>query len=57
MNKASERQARYDAKATTRVGLKLNNNTDADILKWLEKQPSKQGAIKEAIREMIKESH
>lgn len=55
MNKASERQARYDAKATTRVALKLNNNTDADILEWLEKQPSKQGAIKKAIREMIKE--
>lgn len=53
MNKASERQQRYDAKATTRVALKLNNKTDADIIAWLNEQPSKQGAIKEAIRKAI----
>lgn len=53
MNKASERQARYDAKATTRIGLKLNNKTDADILEWLDRQESKQGAIKQAIRKMM----
>ena len=55
MNKASERQAKYDAKSTTRVAMKLNNSSDADILDWLSTQPSKQGAIKEAIRMMIKE--
>lgn len=55
MNKASERQARYDAKATTRVALKLNNNTDADILEWLNEQFSKQGSIKTAIRLLIDE--
>lgn len=55
MNKASVRQARYDAKATTRVALKLHNKNDADILEWLANQPSKQGAIKIAIRKMIKE--
>lgn len=53
MNKASERQARYDSKATTRIGLKLNNKTDADILEWLDQQESKQGAIKRAIRKMM----
>ena len=55
MNKASKRQARYDAKSTTRIAMKLNNSSDADILDWLNKQPSKQGAIKEAIRMAIKE--
>lgn len=50
MNKASERQARYDEKATRRIGLKLNIKTDADIIEWLESQSSMQGAIKEAIR-------
>lgn len=28
----------------------LNRKTDADILEWLNKQESKQGAIKAAIR-------
>lgn len=56
MNKASQRQARYDAKATTRVALKLNNNTDADVIEWLDKQSSKQGSVKELIRrEIMKE--
>ena len=54
MNKASERQQRYDSQNTKRVALKLNLKTDADILEWLEKQDSKQGAIKEAIRAYIK---
>lgn len=54
MNKASERQKRYDDKATTRIGLKLNNVTDADILKKLESVNSKQGYIKSLIREDLK---
>ena len=54
MNKASLRQDKYDAKATTRISLKLNNNTDADILNWLDKQGNKQGAIKSLIRKEIK---
>ena len=47
---------KYDAQTewaksnTTFIGLKLNNNTDKDILDWLTDQPSKQGAIKQAIR-------
>ena len=36
-----------------RYGLKYNINTDADIIAWLEKQPSMQGAIKVLIRAQI----
>ena len=54
MNKASERQARYDATHTYRVHLKLNKETDKDVIAWIEKQDSKQGAIKEAIKAKIK---
>lgn len=46
-------QERYDKANTRTVSLKLNRKTDADILEWLDKQPSKQGAIKEAIKQMI----
>lgn len=55
MNKASERQARYDATHTYRVHLKLNKETDKDVIAWIEKQESKQGAIKAAIKAKIKE--
>lgn len=54
MNKQSERQARYDAAHTRRVNMKLNVETDKDILAWLDRQESKQGAIKAAIRAKIK---
>lgn len=43
-------KARYDAQNTQFIGLKLNVNTDPDILGWLDNQESKQGAIKTAIR-------
>ena len=33
-----------------RYGLKLNTNTDKDIIDWLAAQPSMQGAIKAAVR-------
>ena len=49
-------QAKYDAKHTTRVSLKLNTGTDSDIIHWLWKQTSKQGAIKQLIREEIAKS-
>lgn len=53
MNKASERQQRYDAENTRRVTLKLNRLTDADILARLDSEPSMQGFIKTAIREKL----
>lgn len=46
-------QALYDSTHTTSVSLKLNNRTDQDIIQWLRKQKSKQGAIKQAIRNEI----
>lgn len=42
--------AKYDAANTTRVMLKLNNKTDADILQKLAEVQNKQGYIKELIR-------
>ena len=50
------RQFRHDAKNCVIVSLKLNRNTDADILGWLDAQPGKQTAIKAAIREKIEKS-
>ena len=44
---------KWDAENTERIGLKLNKRTDADIIAWLNAQPSKQGAIKDAIRSML----
>ena len=50
-------QNKYDKANTVFVGLKLNKNTDADILEWLSKHPNRQGAIKQAIRDVIKGSN
>lgn len=41
---------RYDAKTKAGVYLKLNKNTDADILSKLDEVENKQGYIKELIR-------
>lgn len=43
--------AKHDKKNTVRIGLKLNKNTDADILEQLERSGNKQGYIKGLIRE------
>jgi len=47
-------QDKWSAEHCTRIHLKLNNNTDADILSALEAAPSKQGLIKEALRFYLK---
>ena len=47
-------QSRYDASHTRSYSLKLNTKTDEDIILWLRKKPSIQGAIKQLIREEIK---
>lgn len=52
--KSTISHARYDAANTTRVSLKLNNKTDADILAKLEQEPSMQGYIKQLIRQDLK---
>lgn len=41
---------KYEAKATVQLKMKLNRNTDADILKKLDSVPNKQGYIKSLIR-------
>ena len=45
--------AKYDAKATRQVMLKLNIKTDADILRKLDSVGNKQGYIKDLIRKDI----
>lgn len=49
-------QDRYNAANIQRVNLNLNHKTDADIIEWINKQPSKQGAIKDAIRHYLEAS-
>ena len=51
--KESIRKAQKEKAYIRRYGLKLNINTDADIIAWLDKQPSMQGAIKAAVRAQI----
>lgn len=42
--------AKFEKEKCTRISIKLVNNTDADILAHLAKQPNKQGYIKALIR-------
>lgn len=44
---------KYDENNTTRVQLKLNKNTDADIIAYLNSVDNKQGTIKRLLREEI----
>lgn len=53
MNDGLTPQERYDRKTARRIMLKLNKNTDADIISKLEEQDSMQGYIKRLIREDI----
>lgn len=52
METEAERLAKikYDKANTVQIKMKLNKNTDADILAQLEKQGNKQGYIKALIR-------
>lgn len=52
METEAQKRARlkYEAENTVQVKLKLNKNTDGDILQRLEEVPSKQGYIKSLIR-------
>ena len=49
--------AKYDAKHTTGVYLKLNLSTDKDILQKLNSTGNKQGYIKNLIRADIKRAN
>lgn len=46
-------QEKYQKENITRVVLKLNKKTDADLLEWLETLDNKQGTIKEILRSYI----
>ena len=45
---------KYDKANTVQFKLKLNRNTDKDIIEYLETLSNKQGFIKELIREHLK---
>lgn len=49
-SKVNAYQAEWDKLHTTTLRLKLNNNTDAEIIAHLKRQPSMQGYIKTLIR-------
>ena len=46
-------QARYDAAKTTRITIKFNRRTDADLIAALDAAPAKQTLIKQALRAYI----
>ena len=55
MSDARRRASRkYDKENTFPVTVKLNKNTDADIVEWLKNQPNKQGYIKALIKADMK---
>ena len=47
-------QNKYDKNNTVQIKMKLNKNTDADILEFLETMENRQGYLKELIRNDIK---
>jgi len=47
-------KARYDARTAYKVSLKLNVNTDGDLIDLLKQQPNIQGYLKELIRQDMK---
>ena len=51
---AKAAKARYDAKTARYFSLKLNRNTDSEIIEHLEHQESIQAYLKKLIREDMK---
>lgn len=49
----SEAKYRWQQEHTTILNIRLNHNTDADILEALKAMPSKSGFVREAIREKL----
>jgi len=50
---AKAAKARYDAKTARYISLKLNTNTDKDLIEHLAAQENVQGYLKRLIREDI----
>ena len=55
MNNQSRNSIKYDRENTKRVFIKLNKNTDKDILDYLDGITNKQGYIKSLIRKDMKQ--
>lgn len=53
MNKRSKAVWEYNKENTVQVALRLNKNTDKDVIKRLNDQKNKQGYIKNLIRKDI----
>ena len=53
---AKAAKARYDAKTAVFISIKLNRNTDKEIIEYLERQDSKQGVIKQALLDYMKKA-
>ena len=53
MFKSKEEKYKWEKENTLVVPIHLMKSTDADVVDWLGRQPSKQGAIKKAIREKM----
>ena len=51
----SEAKKKWDKENTKKLVMKLNKNTDSDIMTRLDEVPSKQGYIKSLIRKDIAE--
>lgn len=51
--KYSEAQEAWKRDNTRHYGMRMNKNTDADVIEQLDKQPSIQGYIKRLVREDI----
>lgn len=51
----NKKQAKYDKDHTVGFYMKLNIHTDVDVIRWLWRQKSKQGAIKNLIRKNIED--
>ena len=58
MSKTSKAQLnavkKYNEKNTRQILMRLNSNTDADIIAYLDQSGNKQGTIKDALREYMK---
>ena len=48
--------SKFTKEKTVSVNLRLNKNTDADIIEWLAHVPSKMGYIKQLIRADIQKN-
>ena len=53
---AKAAKARYDAKTAKYISLKLNRNTDSELIEYLEHQQNIQGYLKNLIREDMKKA-